>query len=52
MSGAAEVEEVLHSALGPKTLCCPGHLSPGLNNLSALFANVPSFALHTHPFDR
>ena len=29
-----------------------GHLSPGQNNLSALFSNIPSFALHTHPFDR
>ena len=52
VSGAAEVEELLQSSLGPKTLCCPGHLSPGQNNLSALFSNIPSFALHTHPFDR
>ena len=24
VAAVAEVEELLHSALGPKTLCCPG----------------------------
>ena len=50
VSAVAEVEELLHSALGPETLCCPGHLSPVVQG--NLFANITSFTQHTHPFDR
>ena len=47
VSGVAEVRELLDSALGPKTLCCPGNLSPVVSG------GVPGLATrHTHPFDR
>ena len=48
VSELAEVKELLQSTLGPKTLCCPGNLSPIPEN----FYNTPSFANHSHPFDR
>ena len=49
VSGIAELRSICQSALGRKTVCCPGHYSEGL---SALFFNMPRFTLVTHPFKR
>ena len=49
VSGISELRSICQSALGRKTVCCPGHYSEGL---SALFFNMPRFTLVTHPFRR
>ena len=49
VSSIAELRNICQSALGRKTVCCPGHYSEGL---SALFFNMPRFTLLTHPFKR
>ena len=49
VSDITELRNICQSALGRKTVCCPGHYSEGL---SALFFNMPRFTLITHPFKR